>query len=486
MDLVESLIFSCAVFLLLVGLIFTASGFGIFVVGRFDGIILIVSGIAMFWGGWIMSGARGFPCGAAAVLNMFDAASTVALWNFEVNPVILSVGPTLFLVAKIASSLTIMLYAKLHSNPRKGGILLSLFYAMIVGWNLSQHFRIYLGLETFSYGIILGAAFSLSASVAVLYFIFVTGHIAKVTIRSVMNKFLVVGLIGLLMFSVYVTWENNMLNNYYDELYELYADLTRRYNKLTDEMTYNMTLLMPKGLDEHYERIRIYESSKFISKGDEGRLVFYVSQVLHDLGDYTYSNYCADFNGTFGTECKQVTADFTTKFLSYVNRTYQNFSRVEQAYNWVNDFVSFGNDTEDFERFPIETIVHRFGDDEDQAVALSFVLEAYGYETALCMLHDGNLTGYGSEGLHHVFCAVRKNGFEYNGTPIALSRYSEYGANWIVLDPAFGHRYGEDPEWMENYRRQDGTVDLPQTIWDNLLVDFDELAVRAEEVGINL
>ena len=34
-----------------------------------------------------MSGAREFSCVIAAVLNMFDVASTVSFWNFEINPI---------------------------------------------------------------------------------------------------------------------------------------------------------------------------------------------------------------------------------------------------------------------------------------------------------------------------------------------------------------------------------------------------------------
>jgi len=97
---IDHLIFLWSIFLLVVGLIFTASGFGILVAGRLDGVILIICGAAMFWGGWIISGARGFPCAVAAVLNMFGAVQTVAFWNFEVNPVIVAVGPTVFLLAK--------------------------------------------------------------------------------------------------------------------------------------------------------------------------------------------------------------------------------------------------------------------------------------------------------------------------------------------------------------------------------------------------
>jgi len=170
--LIDHFVFSWAVFLLVLGLIFEASGFGIFVAGRLDGFVIIVIGVTMFWGGWILSRARGFSCAVAAVLNMFDAASTVSFWNFEINPVVLAAGPTIFMIAKIACSLAIMLYAKLHTNPKRGGMALTIFFALIVAWNLSQHLMAYLGFKDFAYGILLGTIFSFVASTIVLYTLF--------------------------------------------------------------------------------------------------------------------------------------------------------------------------------------------------------------------------------------------------------------------------------------------------------------------------
>ncbi len=118
-------------------------------------------------------------------------------------------------------------------------------------------------------------------------------------------------------------------------------------------------------------------------------------------------------------------------------------------------------------------------------MALSFLLESNGYETALCIIHDENLETYGSEGLYHVFCVVR-NDFEYNGTLIQLNEYTEYGNNWIVLDPAFNHPFGKDPEWMDYYRMDNGTICIPQTLWSSLLIDYTAVINRAKEVGIIL
>lgn len=179
MDRIDVLIFSWSIFLIVLGLILAASGFGILVVGRLDGIIIILIGAAMFWGGWILSRARGVPCAAAAVLNVFDAASSVSFWSFEINPFVLSIGPTMFMIAKIVSSLTIMLYAKFHPNPRRGGIALTTFYALVVGWNLSQHIMAYLSLKLLTQGILLGVIFSLLASMIVMYFLYRLNYINR-------------------------------------------------------------------------------------------------------------------------------------------------------------------------------------------------------------------------------------------------------------------------------------------------------------------
>lgn len=175
MGFIDQAEFASAVFLIVVGLIFEASGFGIIVVGRLDGVILIIMGISMFWGGWVMSGARGVSCATAAVLNMFDAASTVSFWNFEINPLVRLAGPTIFMVAKIVCSITIMLYAKFHHDPRKGGIMLTLFFSLIVGWNLGQHVLAYFGHRIVPYQMyvyIVGAMLSFAVSAVTLSLLF--------------------------------------------------------------------------------------------------------------------------------------------------------------------------------------------------------------------------------------------------------------------------------------------------------------------------
>jgi hypothetical protein len=152
----------------MVGLVFEASGFGVFIAGHIGGLLLSVLGVSMYWAGWIISGAKSFSCAVAAALNMFDAASTLAFWNYEVNPTVLYLGPTLFLIAKIASSIAIVVYARFHASPRKGGVLLSVVFGGIVGWNLSQHALAYFGLSEVTVGLLFGVFLSLSAAFLVI------------------------------------------------------------------------------------------------------------------------------------------------------------------------------------------------------------------------------------------------------------------------------------------------------------------------------
>lgn len=172
MGLIDYFIFLVAVAFLAIGLLVQAAGFGVLVTGRLEGAILGVIGFTMFWAGWVISGARGIACIVASILNMFDAASTVAFWNYESNPVVLAAGPTVFMIAKIACSLTIMLYARYNPNARRGGMILAAFFAFIVAWNLTQHIMYSLGFREVAYGILIGSILSLLASAVIIYFIF--------------------------------------------------------------------------------------------------------------------------------------------------------------------------------------------------------------------------------------------------------------------------------------------------------------------------
>lgn len=172
MSLVDYFIFLVAVAFIVLGLLLLAAGFGVFVIGRLEGIILIAIGLPMYIAGWTISGAHGISCITASILNMLDAASTVAFWNFESNPVVVAAGPTVFLTAKVVCSLTIMLYAKYSPVAGKGGVALAAFFAFIVAWNLSQNILFSIGFRDAEYGILIGSIFSLLTSAVVIYAIF--------------------------------------------------------------------------------------------------------------------------------------------------------------------------------------------------------------------------------------------------------------------------------------------------------------------------
>jgi hypothetical protein len=293
-----------------------------------------------------------------------------------------------------------------------------------------------------------------------------------------------------------MTLDNSIVHNAYDDLYNSWERLDKSYDDLRnthEKAIFDQTLLMPEGLDEHYERIRKYESYKFTSGGDPGWLLFYATQVLHDLGNYSYGQRCVEFNDTMGILCNNLTTSFAKCFSDYISESLtfigisnSSSNKMQIMYNWTDWFVSYVKDTNGFGRFPIETLTCRCGDCEDQAMAISFLLESEGYETALCIIHDKNLTKYGSDGLYHVFCVARNNNLGYNGTLIHLNEYPEYGNSWIVLDPAFNHPFGRDPEWMNNYRMVNGTIHIPKTVWSSLLIDYTAVIDRAREIGITI
>jgi predicted transglutaminase-like cysteine proteinase len=295
-------------------------------------------------------------------------------------------------------------------------------------------------------------------------------------------------ILGLLIIAAYFYIDANSVHTSYDDLKESSKSLLEE----RQAALFDQSLLLPSGLDQHYERIRNYVGPRFTSKGDQGWLTFYVTQVLHDLGNYTYDELCSELVNATGNSCKNETTEFMENFFQYLKQSNvlasfssSNATEIQLVYDWVNTFVEYGNDTGGFGRFPIETLTTRFGDCEDQAMALSFLLESKGYETALCLLHDKNLTQYGPDGLYHTFCVVRKDNLDYNGTLITLKEYPDYGCTWIVLDPAYNHYFGEDPEWMINYPNENGTIFLPPDVWDSLLVNYYEAISRMNELEIS-
>jgi len=152
-----------ALVILLVGLLFVAGGFGTFVAGHVEGLLVVFVGVAMFWAGWVGSEAKGLLSLVAAALNTLDASVTLASWNYEANPLVLATGPTLFLAAKMLCSLAIVLFARTTPSPRRGGLFLAAAFATILAWNLSQ-----LALSSFQSRSLSGALFwGTGSSVAV-------------------------------------------------------------------------------------------------------------------------------------------------------------------------------------------------------------------------------------------------------------------------------------------------------------------------------
>jgi hypothetical protein len=134
----ERVVAPASIGILVLGLLFVAGGFGTFVAGHVEGLLVVFIGVAMLWAGWIGSQAKGLACLIASFLNTLDASITLASWNYEVNPLVRGSGPTLFIVAKMFCSVAIVLFARTASDPRRGGRALVAAFALILAWNLSQ------------------------------------------------------------------------------------------------------------------------------------------------------------------------------------------------------------------------------------------------------------------------------------------------------------------------------------------------------------
>ena len=162
----ERVVAPASIGILLLGLLFVAGGFGTFVAGHLEGLLVVFVGVAMLWAGWIGSQAKGLACLIASFLNILDASITLASWNYEVNPLVLASGPTLFIVAKMLCSVAIVLFARTASDPRKGGRALVLAFALILAWNLGQ-----LALSNLQSGSLSGALFWGTASSMAVAFV---------------------------------------------------------------------------------------------------------------------------------------------------------------------------------------------------------------------------------------------------------------------------------------------------------------------------
>jgi hypothetical protein len=158
--------------ILLLGLLFVAGGFGTFGAGHIEGILVVFVGVAMLWAGWAGSQAKGLSCLLAACLNTLDASITLASWNYEINPLVVGSGPTLFLMAKLLSSLAIVLYARDAQDPRRGGYMLSGAFALILAWNLSQLAASSLSARPLAEALFWGTTASISVALATLMLVF--------------------------------------------------------------------------------------------------------------------------------------------------------------------------------------------------------------------------------------------------------------------------------------------------------------------------
>ena len=117
----ERIMAPAAIGLLLLGLLFVVGGFGAFVAGHLEGLLIVFVGVAMLWAGWVGSQAKGLSCLMAATLNTLDASITIASWNYEINPLVLSTGPTLFVCGETTFVASHSPVREDGPQPEKGG-----------------------------------------------------------------------------------------------------------------------------------------------------------------------------------------------------------------------------------------------------------------------------------------------------------------------------------------------------------------------------
>ena len=259
------------------------------------------------------------------------------------------------------------------------------------------------------------------------------------------------------IFLIIITFSIPMYSMYhlrldYEDLQKENQRLRNTTIKLEDEKTYLRSLKLPDGMDQHYEKIRNTHVYKHSLKGDRGWNLFHAMTILHDLGAFSWNNSYRDFISTHNSTCNNLTSTFIRQISDMICDKETNEEKLIQIYEWVDSNIHYVYDEWGYPRFPIETMVRQYGDCEDQAGALSLLLEYNGFQTALGLIHDKNLTEYDEiEGLYHTFCLVKLDDFSYNGSTIELFDNDGLKSEWIILDPSYNQVFGEDPIWLTHY-----------------------------------
>lgn len=270
-------------------------------------------------------------------------------------------------------------------------------------------------------------------------------------------------------------------------VYHLRSDfdkLEEEKNRLQNENVFLKSLTIPDGLDQHYEKIRNENTFKHSSRGDLGWNLLNVMTILHDLGDINWSTPYTDFKTTHNITCSILTSNFIRNILKLICDKGTEEEILITIYNWINQNIHYVKDEWGYARFPIETIVRGYGDCEDQAAALSVLLENNGFQTALGLIHDENLTDYGKVGLYHTFCLVKIEGFQYNGSRIELIDKHGVMSQWIILDPTYNQVFGEDPIWLKHYKKNIEII-IPTKLWNYIIVDFELVIETMSEINID-
>ena len=258
----------------------------------------------------------------------------------------------------------------------------------------------------------------------------------------------------------------NTLLEKYNKLYSEYQELQSRCQETMEKLKVKELLTMPSGLDEHYEEIRrkIYLNGYHFSK--EGELSFYALAVLHDVGEINWSPLYEEFYRIHGVHCSYLSRSFLFNLVNYITNGSRGIEGVRLLYEWVRDNVRYEPEEANYPRFPVETLVYRVGDCEDQAMALAALLKVAGYDVAIGLITDD------VRGFYHVFTFVRLDGY-LRGT-WRIGRYESLGYVWKMLDPAFEHDFYENPAWINQYRTKSG-VAISGDVLDAVRLTYEEV-----------
>lgn len=222
---------------------------------------------------------------------------------------------------------------------------------------------------------------------------------------------------------------------------------------------------MPQRLKDHYCQLREKYYYDYAIKKRHGDLRYYVAAVLHDAGELKWDE-CDNYEKKYGEKCNCLSRKLLCSILYYISSNYAGSSRAEQIYNYVKAIVPYKEETGDYPRFPLETLYYHGGDCEDSAMTVAALLKLAGYTTGLYTIHDS------AHNINHCVCVCKVPDC-IDGEKWRIKEYYSQGHCWLMIDPAYKHRFGYNPSWVKNYLQSSNYLTIPDEVANCLLIDYD-------------